>query len=125
MSDGPLALTLVELGVPPVHRFAAAHARKVNLEGAATGRRPTEHIHLPGAQLESHRSIARVAQQQRLRSAEGHQRGPAAFVAHFRVHAHDGAAASIDAALTVTYRQGLHGHLTQSNRSASLSRPEM
>ena len=118
-------MTLVELGVPPVHRFAAAHTRKVNFERAATGRRPPQHIRLPRAQLEGHRSIARVAQQQRWRSAEGHQRGPAAFVAHFRVHAHDGAAAPIDAAQTVTYREGLHGHLTQSNRSASLIRPEM
>ena len=125
MSDGPLALTLIELGVPPMYGFAAAHARKVNFERAATRRRPTEHIRLPRAQLEGHRSIARVAQQQRLRGAEGHQRGPAAFVAHFGVRAHDRAAPPIDAAQTVTYRQGLHGHLTQSNRSASLIRPEM
>ena len=125
MSDGPLALTLVELGVPPMYGFAAAHARQVNFERGATGRRPTEHVRLPGAQLEGHRSIARVTQQQRWRGAEGHQRGPAAFVAHFRVRAHDGAAAPIDAAQTVTCREGLHGHLTQSNRRASLIGPEM
>ena len=118
-------MTLVELGVPPMYGFAATHARKVDFERAAARRRSTEHIRLPGAQLEGYRSIARVPQQQRLRSAEGHQRGPAAFVAHFGVGAHDGAAAPVDAAQTVTYREGLHGHLTQSNRSASLIRPEM
>jgi hypothetical protein len=116
-------LTLVELGVPPMDGLATAHARHVDVERAAR-RRPTEHVRLPSAQLEGHWPIARVAQQERLCGDERCQRGPAAFVAHFRVRPEHGAAAAIDAAQTAAYGQGLHGHLTQSSRSARLIRPE-
>ena len=125
MGNGPLPLTLVELRVPSMNRLAAAHAGHINLERPAAWRGPTEHIRLPGAQLEGHRPISRVAQQQRLRVDDRRQRGPAAFVTYFRVGAKQGAAAPIDTAQSGAYGDRLHGHLTQSNRSARLIWPEM
>jgi hypothetical protein len=125
MSNRPLPLAFVELGMPSVDGFAAAHARHVDVQRAAARRRPTEHVRLSGAQFESHRPISRVAQQQRWRAGQWRQRRPAAFITDFRVRTDQGAAAPIYAAQTAAYRNGLHGLLTQSNRSARLIRPEM
>ena len=125
MGNGPLPLTLVELGVPPVDGLAAAHAGHVDVKRTAARRGPPEHIRLPRTQLEGYRPIPRVAQQQRLRADDRCQRASAAFITDFRVCAQDGAAAPIDAAQTGAYGEMLHGHLTQSNRSARLIRPEM
>ncbi len=125
MSNRPLPLPFVELGMPSVHGFAAAHARHVDVERAAAWRRSPEHVRLSSAQFESHRPISGVAQQQRWRSGQWRQRRPAAFITDFRVRTDQRAAASIHAAQTAAYRNGLHGLLTQSNRSARLIRPEM
>lgn len=125
MCNRPLPLIRVELGVPPMDGLAAAHTRHVDVERPAARRRSPEHVRLTGAQLEGHRPISRVAQQQRLGGTEWRQHGPAALVTHFGVRAEHGAAAAIDAAQTGADGEGLHGHLTQSNRSASLIRPEV
>jgi hypothetical protein len=125
MRNRPLPLAFVELGMPSVDGFAAAHARHVDVERAAARRRSTEHVRLSGAQFKSHRPISRVAQQQRWRAGQWRQRRPAAFITDFRVRTDQGAAAPIYAAQTAAYRNGLHGLLTQSNRSARLIRPEM
>ena len=118
-------MTLIELRVPTMNRLAAAHAGHIDLERSAAWRGPTEHVRLPGAQLEGHRPISRVAQQQRLCVDDRRQRGPAAFVTHLRVRAKQGAAAPIDTAQTGADGLELHGHLTESNGSARLIRPEM
>ncbi len=125
MGNRPLSLTLVELGVPTMNGFAAAHAGYVDVECTTARRGPPKHIRPPRTQLEGHRPISSVTQKQCLRRAERHQRAISALITHFRVRAKQGAAASIDAAQTVGYGEVLHGHLTQSNRSARLIRPEM
>ncbi len=125
MSNGPLPLALVELCVPPMNRLAAMHAGHVDLKRSAARGGPSEHIRPPGAQLEGHGPISRVTEQQRLRVGDRRQRAPAAFVTQFGVCAQQRAAAPIDAAQAGANGEGLHGHLTQSNRSARLIRPEM
>ena len=125
MGDGPLPLTLVELRVPPMNRLAATHARHVDLQRPAARRGSSEHIWQPGAQLEGHRPLPRVTEQQRLRVDDRSQRAPAAFVTQFGVSTQQRAATPIDAAQAGANGGGLHGHLTQSNRSARLIRPEM
>ena len=118
-------MTLVELRVPPMNRLAATHAGHVDLQCPAARRGPPEHIRLPRTQLEGHRPISGVTQEQRVRRAERRQRAAAALVTHFCVRAEQGAATPIDAAQAGANGEGLHGHLTQSSRSARLIRPEM
>ena len=125
MSNEPLPLTLVELGVPTMNGLAAPKASHVDVERPAARRGSTENVRPLGAQLKGHRAISSIAHQQRLCRDERRQRAPAALVTYFRVRAQQGAAALIDAAQTGADGLGLHGHLTQSNRSASLIRPEM
>lgn len=125
MGNGPLSLALVELGMPTMNGLTAAHARHIDVERTTARRGPPEHIRLPRAQLEGHRPISGVTHEQRVRRAERCQRAAAALVTHFRVRAEQGAATPIDAAQTVGYGEVLHRHLTQSNRSARLIRPEV
>ena len=125
MSNEPLPLTLVELGVSTMNGLAAPKASHVDVERAAARRGSTENVRPLGVQLKGHGPISSIAEQQRLCRDERRQRAPPALVTHFRVRAQQGAAARIDAAQTGADGLGLHGHLTQSNRSARLIRPEM
>jgi hypothetical protein len=124
MGDGPMTLALVELGVTTVDGFAPPKSGHVDIERVGAGRGPTEDVRLSRVQRERHGTIAGVAKQQRLGRADRRQRRPAAFVTYFRVCAKHRPAARIEAPQTDADGLGLHGHLTQSNRSASLIRPE-
>ena len=125
MSNRPLSLMLIELGVTSVDGLAAPKAGHVDIERAAARRRPAQDVRLASAQRKGDWAISSVANQHCLRPGDRRQGGAAALVAHFRVRAQQGATARIDAAQTGADELGLHGHLTQSNRSASLIRPEM
>jgi hypothetical protein len=120
MSNRPLSLMLVELGVTSVDGLAAPKAGHVDVQGAAARRRPAQDVRLCCAQREGDRTISSVANQQRLRPGDRRQGGAAALVAHFRVRAQQGATARIDAAQTGADELGLQRHLTQSNWSAGL-----
>ena len=124
MGDRPMALTFVELGMPPVDGFAAPKAGHVDVECVGAGRGPTEDVRPFGVQRERHGPIPSVAQQQRRDRVDRRQGAPAAFVTHLRIRAKHRPAARIEAPQTDGGGLRLHGHLTQSNRSARLIRPE-
>jgi hypothetical protein len=107
--------------MPSVDRLAACTAGEVDVQ---VRRSAADHIGSLRGQREANGTVARVPQQDGGAIPDQSQRRSATLVAEFRVAWQERAAAPIETPQLEPRLLGTGCHLTQSNRTASLTGPE-